>query len=51
MKNVSTQILKEVQECLKQHGFPQLDTARQDTLKGQIESLADSKQSVQQLMS
>ena len=50
MKNVSAQIMKEVQECLSEHGFPQLDAARKDALSKQLEALADTQHPVQKLM-
>lgn len=38
--NIAVQVTKEVNECLKTHGFPEFDELRMEAFKSQIRSLA-----------
>lgn len=51
LANVAEQVKKDVNECLVQHGFSQLDEKKSKLLTGQICDLASSGNAVTTLMS
>ncbi|XP_071942831.1 T-complex protein 11-like protein 1 isoform X2 [Antedon mediterranea] len=50
MLNIGDYLCKEVNECLKESNYQMLDATKQETLKSQLQAVADRNHSVQKLL-
>ncbi|KAG1675722.1 T-complex protein 11-like protein 1 [Nymphon striatum] len=50
LKNLSLQVMKEVNECLNTHNFPQLTPDKEDLLQRQIQQLSSSNNIIKKLI-